>query len=58
MVEIIPATKLKIAAIASDDDRLLVCVRDPKGRLLFVTELTKYLRERSEDEGGMSAITD
>ena len=49
---------MKIDAIASDDDRLLVCVRDPKGRLLFVTELTKYLRERSEDEGGMSAITD
>ena len=30
MVEIIPATKLKIDAIARDDDRLLVCVRDTK----------------------------
>ncbi len=51
MVEIIPATKLKIDAIARDDDRLLVCVRDSKGMLLFVTELTKYLRERNEGEG-------
>jgi len=49
MVEIIPIAKLKIDSLAHrDNEQLLVCVRDAKGRLLFITEFTRYLEERCE----------
>ena len=51
MIEIIPAAKLKLeSATGSDNNQLLVCVHDAKGRLLFITELTKYFEELREQE--------
>ncbi len=51
MIEIFPATKLKINTVVRDSgDQLLVCVRDAKGRLVFITELAKYLEGLGEDE--------
>ncbi len=49
MIEIFPATKLKINTVVRDSgDQLLVCVRDAKGRLVVLTELAKYLEGLGE----------
>ncbi len=52
MIEIIPAGKLKIdSSVHHGDKQLLVCVRDAKGRLVFITELTRYLEEERGRRG-------
>ena len=51
-IEIIPADKLKVGTSVHDGgEQFLVCVRDAKGRLVFITELTRYLEEERGKSG-------
>ena len=45
MIEIFPASKIRVDSFGSHED-LLVCIRDGKGRLMLITELTRYLKDR------------
>lgn len=52
MVEILTGAKLMESLCPFDSEELFVCVRDEKGRLLSIVELTMYLetyRKREEE---------
>ena len=46
MIEIFPVSKIEIDSLGTHEE-LLVCLRDPKGKLLLITELKRYLKIRS-----------
>ena len=49
MIEIFPASKVLVDSLRTSDE-LLVCVRGEKGTILFVTELTRYLKAKSRGQ--------